>query len=235
MSGRECTFHDSYWYCYANSAAMLLSSIGEQVSPRLIEALTGVGLGASFNPPLPFFGQLQPPDLGLSQALELLGFGFDEDSTEQADPAPLERLAQAPAIVGPIDMSHLVYNPMRPRDPGVDHYVVILGAQDGRYRLHDPAGFAHVPLDAANLATAWAGRARSPTGAATTEAGPIPAGSGRPIRTSSTRPPWRTSDASITKRIDVRNDTASASAVTRCSPWQRRSRPGSSRRSSGAT
>jgi hypothetical protein len=155
MSRRDCTFHDSYWYCYANSAAMLLSSIGEHVSPRLIEALTGVGLGASFNPPLPFFGQLQPPDLGLSQALEQLGFGFDEDSTEQADPAPLERLAQVPAIVGPIDMSHLVYNPMRPREPGVDHYVVILEAQDGRYRLHDPAGFAHVPLDAANLATAW--------------------------------------------------------------------------------
>ncbi len=50
------TFHDSYWYCYANSAAMLLSGIGEAVSPRLIEALTGVGLGASFDPPLPFFG-----------------------------------------------------------------------------------------------------------------------------------------------------------------------------------
>jgi hypothetical protein len=36
------TFHDSYWYCYANCTAMLLSSIGEQISPRLIEALSAV-------------------------------------------------------------------------------------------------------------------------------------------------------------------------------------------------
>jgi len=31
--------------CYANSAAMLLSSIGEEVAPPRIEALTGMGLG----------------------------------------------------------------------------------------------------------------------------------------------------------------------------------------------
>lgn len=155
MSDRDCTFHDSYWYCYANSAAMLLSSIGEHISPRLIEALTGVGLGASFNPPLPFFGELQPPDRGLTQALELLGFGFDEEATEQVKPAPLDRLAHGPAIVGPLDMSHLVYNPMRPRDPGADHYVVIVAAEGDRYRLHDPAGFAHVWIDAADLAAAW--------------------------------------------------------------------------------
>lgn len=33
-------------YCYSNSAAMFLSSIGENVSPQLVEILTGVGLGA---------------------------------------------------------------------------------------------------------------------------------------------------------------------------------------------
>jgi hypothetical protein len=126
VSKQDCTFHASYWYCYANSAAMLLSSIDEHISPRLIEALTGVGLGASFNPPLPFFGKLQPPDLGLTQALELLGFGFDEQAQDWPEPAPLERLARAPMIAGPLDMSHLVYNPGRPRGGGVDHYVVIL-------------------------------------------------------------------------------------------------------------
>ena len=155
MSASDCTFHDSYWYCYANSTAMLLSSIGEHISPRLIEALTGVGLGASFNPPLPFFGQLQPPDRGLTQALDLLGFGFDEETNEHAAVAPLDRLTQGPVIVGPLDMSYLTYNPGRPRDPGVDHYVVILGAEDGLYRLHDPAGFAHVRIGGPDLAAAW--------------------------------------------------------------------------------
>lgn len=159
MSASDCTFHDSYWYCYANSTAMLLSSIGEHISPRLIEALTGVGLGASFNPPLPYFGQLQPPDCGLTQALDLLGFGFDEEANEHSADAPLDRLTQGPAIVGPLDMSYLSYNPGRPRDPGVDHYVVILDAEDGLYRLHDPAGFAHVRIGAADLTAAWCAEA----------------------------------------------------------------------------
>ncbi|MBX9944187.1 MAG: hypothetical protein K2Y40_08925 [Reyranella sp.] len=149
------TFHDSYWYCYANSAAMLLSGIGEAVSPRLIEALTGVGLGASFDPPLPFFGELQPPDRGLSQALGLLGFSVDEEAAAPTDPAPLERLARGPAIIGPVDMCHLAYNPTRPRNPGVDHYILVLEVRDGRCRLHDPAGFAHVWLDGGALAAAW--------------------------------------------------------------------------------
>lgn len=33
-------------YCYSNSTVMFLSSIGENVSPQLVEVLTGVGLGA---------------------------------------------------------------------------------------------------------------------------------------------------------------------------------------------
>jgi len=151
----EPTFHDSAWYCYANSTSMLLSSIGEAISPRLIEALTGVGLGAKFDGPLPFFGELQPPDLGITQALELLGFAVDEEVSDGPAPVPFERLAGAPTVVGPLDMSHLVYNPMRPRGPGVDHYVLILDERDGRYRLHDPAGFAHAQLGADELATAW--------------------------------------------------------------------------------
>ena len=150
-----CTFHDSYWYCFANSGAMLLSSIGETVSPRLIEVLTAVGLGASFNPPLPFFGELVWPDRGLSQAFDILGFDVEEHAVDAPDPAPLDRLRDGPVIVGPLDMSHLVYNPGRPRGPGVDHYVVILAAESGRYRMHDPAGFAHVLLDGENLARAW--------------------------------------------------------------------------------
>jgi len=149
------TFHDSAWYCYANSTAMLLSSIDETVSPHLIEALTGVGLGASFNGPLPFFGELQPPDTGITQALELLGFAFDEEATDRPEPVPFERLEDGPVLVGPLDMSHLVYNPMRPRGPGVDHYVLILDSDDGRHRLHDPAGFAHALLSRDDLATAW--------------------------------------------------------------------------------
>lgn len=37
-------------YCYANSASMLLSTIGEEISPSLIEVLTGFSLGAAIEP-----------------------------------------------------------------------------------------------------------------------------------------------------------------------------------------
>lgn len=151
----EITFHDSHWYCYANSTAMLLSSIGEPISPRLIEVLSGVGLGASFNGSLPFFGELQPPDRGISMALDLLGFDIDEEVSTAGTAAPFERVKHGPAIVGPLDMHYLAYNPARPRVLGVDHYVLILKAADERFQLHDPAGFAHAILDGVALEKAW--------------------------------------------------------------------------------
>ena len=97
MSGKV-TFHDSYWYCYANSTAMLLSSIGEVVSPRLVEALSGVGLGAFISPDgLPFFSGLGGlPDEGISRALRILGFASEETAFETpASPRAFEQQASA--------------------------------------------------------------------------------------------------------------------------------------------
>jgi hypothetical protein len=152
-------FYDSYWYCYANSTAMLLDSAGEQVSPRLIEALSAVGLGASLMPDgLTFFGELTAPDNGISQALGLLGFTFEEAAAETADQPPFDRLRavldESPAVLGPLDMMYLSYNPMRSRHPGVDHYVLAYGMADDRIYLHDPAGFAHVFIEKHQLAQA---------------------------------------------------------------------------------
>jgi len=153
-------FYDSYWYCYANSTAMLLSSVGEQVSPRLIEALSAVGLGASIMPNgLAFFGELVPPDRGISQALGLLGFTCEEAATETPDRAPFDHLEalldEGPVVLGPLDMMYLTYNPMRPRQAGVDHYVLAYGMTGDKIYLHDPAGFAHVFIDREQLGQAW--------------------------------------------------------------------------------
>jgi len=161
MSARPEIFHDGYWYCYANSTAMLLASIGETVSPRLIEALSGVGLGAFQTPNgLPFFsGFAGLPDKGISAALEMLGFSFEETSCDQAELDPIDQLPalleRSAVILGPLDMQHLVYNPLRPLFPGVDHFVLALGVEGERIRLHDPAGFAHALIDRENLKAAW--------------------------------------------------------------------------------
>lgn len=161
MSGKV-TFHDSSWYCYANSTAMLLSSIGEVVSPRLIEALSGVGLGAFISPGgLPFFSGLSgTPDEGISRALGMLGFASEETAFEALASAPAfaqlrSSLASGPVLLGPLDMIHLTYNPNRPGSPGVDHFVLVLEEKKDRFRLHDPAGFGNALIPEADLERAW--------------------------------------------------------------------------------
>lgn len=161
MRARPETFHDGYWYCYANSTAMLLASIGETVSPRLIEALSGVGLGAFQTPDgLPFFSGLAGlPDKGISAALDLLGYACEEAACDRAEPDPIDRLPdllqRSAVILGPLDMQHLTYNPLRPLFPGVDHFVLALGMEGDRLRLHDPAGFAHTLIGRDELKAAW--------------------------------------------------------------------------------
>jgi hypothetical protein len=159
MNKHAPMFFDSAWYCYANCAAMLLSARGEEISPRLIEALSAVGLGASSKHGVFFFGELTTPDKGLSQALTLLGFQYEEGCAQAGEIAPLAHmetlLDECPVILGPLDMSHLVYNPMRPKAPGADHYVLACQMQGAKVCLHDPAGFAHVSIDQAHLAAAW--------------------------------------------------------------------------------
>jgi hypothetical protein len=155
-------FFDSYWYCYSNSTAMLLGSIGENISPNLIEPLTGVGIGAMFHKEsdLPFFsGPKGLPDLGISKALKMLGFEFEEKFKQGKLAFPIEELKrdlkESPVIIGPLDMSFLVYNPKRPKVLGVDHYVLVYEIKDEKIYLNDPAGYAKVGLSFENLKNAW--------------------------------------------------------------------------------
>lgn len=155
------TFYDGYWYCYANSTAMLLSSIGEDISPHLIEPLTGVGLGAFISSGgLPFFsGLMGAPDVGISKALEILGFSFKEESSNKPDINMHDILSNVlskdVAILGPLDMTYLVYNPKRPKYEGVDHFVLAYKLENDRVYVYDPAGYAKVSISIEDLTKAW--------------------------------------------------------------------------------
>lgn len=166
MRTRQITFQDGYWYCYANSAAMLLSSIGKDVPPRLIEVLSGVGLGAFFSPGggigggLPFFsGLASAPDAGITRALSILGFASEVRTTTHSESAPFDELAQAltatPAILGPFDMCLLSYNPARPTRSGIDHFIVADRLEADHVVVYDPAGFAEAIISKAALKNAW--------------------------------------------------------------------------------
>ena len=145
-------------YCYADSASMLLASIGEEVPSSRIEVLTGVGLGAFWieEENLILFSST-PPDVGVSQALTLLGFEYTEGSSQEAGPAPAKELraalARSPAVLGPLDMGYLAYLPFE--EPGADHYVLAYAMDEDEVYLHDPAGFPLVALPLDRLELAW--------------------------------------------------------------------------------
>lgn len=149
-------------YCYANAAAMLLSYIGEEISPKLVEVLSGVGLGAVLlgQSQLPFFNTYSgAPDRGISQALKILGFSFTERSYpyEGDDPFPdlTKDLKMSPVILGPLDMGFLDYNPRVAGLSGVDHFVLAYGLDTREVQLHDPAGFPFVSVFREQLRKAW--------------------------------------------------------------------------------
>lgn len=146
-------------YCYANSTAMLLSSLGENISPSLIEVLTGVGLGTSIVKGKLFFSHPNlEPDIGIMSAMRVLGFEAKMHVfTEKDNPFPtLEKnLNKSPAILGPLEMYHLTYNPGYPRLKGVDHFVLVYQIKGNNVYLHDPAGFPYAFISREKLKKAW--------------------------------------------------------------------------------
>lgn len=151
-------------YCYANSAAMLLSSIGEWVDPSVIEVLSGTSLGAIYDRQKESFyfnHPALPPDLGITKALGLLGFECMvrvSDGPEDFPREALEKdLAIGPAVLGPVEQFYLAYNPNHEHLRGADHYLLAYQLEGENCYLHDPAGFPHVFLDLANLKKAWRG------------------------------------------------------------------------------
>ncbi|BBI30833.1 hypothetical protein [Cohnella abietis] len=142
-------------YCYANSTSMLLDSIGEQVSPSLIEVLSGVGLGAVwFDVDNMMYFSNGIPHLGVSKALDILGFTYNECSgtdengmVEQIS----EELRKNPIMLGPLDMGFLSYMPNHQYLHGCDHYVLAFWLEDGWVRLHDPAGYPYATLPVSDL------------------------------------------------------------------------------------
>lgn len=149
-------------YCYSNSTAMLLSSIREEVSPSLIEVLSGVGVGAYQlkGTNIAFLSNYSGlPDQGITRALETLGFEFIESSEDKPESFDIDMfrklIGKGPVLLGPLDMGYLKYNPSSNKDFGIDHFVLAHGMDDDNILVHDPAGFPFVKLDFENFEKTW--------------------------------------------------------------------------------
>jgi hypothetical protein len=141
---------------------MLLSTIGEQVSPQEMEAYTGVGLGAFWLPKekLLFFSSISnSPDLGITRALRLLGLSFEEKVTSDPTKPPFEQLrtdlASSATVLGPLDMGYLTHNPLHKRMSGADHFVLAYRFEKDGVLIHDPEGFPSILLPFQQLELAW--------------------------------------------------------------------------------
>ncbi|NBI29677.1 hypothetical protein [Chengkuizengella marina] len=147
-------------YCYANSAAMLLSSIGENISPSLIEVLSGFSLGASIFDDLIYFDDCtSSPDKAINVAFETLGFKVKENASLEKESIPLKELklslSNSVVMLGPLDMGYLTYLPNHKFLGGADHYVLAIEINDYEILLHDPAGYPFVSLSLNQLEKAW--------------------------------------------------------------------------------
>jgi hypothetical protein len=137
-------------YCYANSASMLLDVIGERIPAETIEVLSGVGLGALwFKEDNMIFFSNGIPNIGVSKALDILGFTTTEHSStvsSNIEGILTTEINQHPVLLGPLDMGYLRYLPNHRYLYGCDHYVLAFGVEDGMVRLHDPAGYPYALL-----------------------------------------------------------------------------------------
>jgi hypothetical protein len=144
-------------YCYANSLAMMLGE--DSPPPGVIEVLTGAPFGFELiHGTLPLFDPYGwTPEIGLDAAIESLGWTCRRSDGADPDDA-LARLTAAlaagPVLAGPLDMGLLLYQPGTPAEFG-DHYVVVLGIDDGTVLLHDPHGHPYATLPTAAFLDAW--------------------------------------------------------------------------------
>ncbi len=147
-------------YCYANSTAMLLASIGEDVSPSIVETLCGIGLSAFWHEEenLLFFNFALPSE-ELTRAVEILGFRWKERVVSKREDPPLEQLKtdleKSPVLFGPVDMGYLDYNPNHKFLYSADHYVLLYNYKEGNYHLHDPEKFPCVLVTEDQLVKSW--------------------------------------------------------------------------------
>lgn len=155
-------------YCYSNSTAMLLASIGEDIKPSLLEAVGGVGIGAFVlpNSNIAFLSDYSGlPDVAISKSMSILGFEFEEKVSQNSNNFPFEELGRvlkkSPVVVGPLDMGYLVYDAGHKNHGGIDHFVLLFKIYGDRVYLHDPAGFPNVFISLGDLEKAWKAKAIS--------------------------------------------------------------------------
>ena len=157
---RISTYAGNGPYCYANSLVMSLDD--ETLTAGAVETLTGSPFGfqllAGRVPLFDPFGW--DPDIGLDQALGLLGYSHSRrtfDAREEAVAALKNAVRDGPVLVGPLDMGLLAQQPGSEGATGTDHFVVALEVSETSVAFHDPQGYPWTSLPLETFCDAWRG------------------------------------------------------------------------------
>ncbi|MDR1449070.1 MAG: hypothetical protein LBI84_02500 [Propionibacteriaceae bacterium] len=162
MTFRCIPYVGSGSYCHTNSLVMCLGD--PKVTTALAETLSGSAFGfCLWDGALPL---LSPPgwqpEIGLTQAIGLLGYECVRQSYADQDAALAalrDRLAQGPALVGPVDMGGLRHHADSDWQGGVGHFVRAVAVEetaDGpAVVFHDPRGYPWARLPWPIFAGAW--------------------------------------------------------------------------------
>nr|WP_246481051.1 hypothetical protein [Amycolatopsis umgeniensis] len=132
----------------------------EAPSTAVLETVTGSPFGMQLvGGELPFFDAFGwDPDIGIGEALEVLGWSAETVSEPDPDAAfarLVASLADGPVMAGPIEMGHLRYQPGMTGPIGADHFLVVLASDDESVTVHDPQGYPYARLPRAEFAAAW--------------------------------------------------------------------------------
>jgi hypothetical protein len=154
-------------YCYSNSVYMALRESGaaaaELPEPGFIECLTTMPFGTLYLGSGAICSSTSarrwPRRTGGSPPRSTPSAGSAGRSARARPEAALARLADAagrgPVLAGPLDMGGLGYMPHHAQLSGSDHFVVVLGVENDRVRMHDPDGYPYAALPTAEFLRAW--------------------------------------------------------------------------------
>lgn len=147
-------------YCYANALALQIGA--EMPSVGTLETLTGSPFGFQLIAgQVPLFDPYGwDPDVGLDQALQLLGW-TSERMTFDSPGAALEGLRETcedgPVFIGPLEMGLLLHQPRASGPVGADHFVTVVGIDAENVTFHDPEGYPWSQLPHQVFLDAWKG------------------------------------------------------------------------------
>ena len=142
---------------------MLLESAAESVEPRVIEVLSGVGLGAFWvaeSQTLFLSGLASAPDVGLSRSFGLLGFNVNEEAESDGDAMPVDalnlQLNEGTGGTRPARHGRTLLPSQCPwSERGRSFRARSLHVEDGTVVVHDPAGYPAMPIGVKALDCAW--------------------------------------------------------------------------------